>query len=269
MTEEKNLLDIPDFIPEYEQDVQYGYENKAGENLEKLLRKTSKNHCMYCYALLKSDRSNTGHMEHSIEKSLSENYLKECVPNIAIACTDCNLSLKRSGEKKRVEAVRTEIPEFEKNLVCLKGQCRNECSNYKELKRKYCDNGKIILQPFGVTGKYSRLKYQLQYDVEAAEFIPSKKVDYDQYDREFIKHHINQFRLNDSKYRTKALAEFIEDVIEADGKYRKEKEYSNYIVDLFKEKLEGMDQEMVFTYCRTLYMKYLLNFKNYEVNDDD
>lgn len=48
-------------------------------------------------------------------------------------------------------------------------------------------------------------------------------------DREFIKHHINQFRLKDSKYRKRALAEFMEDVIEADGKYRKEKEYSNYI----------------------------------------
>lgn len=68
-----------------------------------------------------------------------------------------------------------------------------------------------------------------QYDVEVAEFIPSKKIAYDQYDREFIKHHINQSRLKDSKYRKRALAEFIEDVIEADGKYRKEKEYSNYI----------------------------------------
>lgn len=70
MIEENWLLDIPSFFPQYDHGVDYGYKNKPGENLEALLRKTSKNHCMYCYSLLKNDRVNIGHLEHSIEKSL-------------------------------------------------------------------------------------------------------------------------------------------------------------------------------------------------------
>ena len=45
------LLDIPSFVPEYQEEIEYGYKNKPRENLEKILRKTSKNHCMYCYCL--------------------------------------------------------------------------------------------------------------------------------------------------------------------------------------------------------------------------
>ena len=62
-----------------------GYKNKAGKNLLELLRNISKNHCMYCYALLKSDRVDTGNLEHSIEKKLDEEHLEECVQNIALA----------------------------------------------------------------------------------------------------------------------------------------------------------------------------------------
>lgn len=72
MTEEKFLVDIPAFRPEYDRNTEYGYKNKPGSNLEQLLRKTSRNHCMYCYALLRVDRVNTGHLEHSIEKKLDE-----------------------------------------------------------------------------------------------------------------------------------------------------------------------------------------------------
>lgn len=52
LTEDIELLDIPDFQPKYDDGTEYGYKNKPGRNLEKLLRETSKNHCMYCYALL-------------------------------------------------------------------------------------------------------------------------------------------------------------------------------------------------------------------------
>lgn len=37
------LLDIPSFVPEYEEKTEYGYKNKARENLEKLLTEYSKN----------------------------------------------------------------------------------------------------------------------------------------------------------------------------------------------------------------------------------
>ena len=96
------LLDIPSFVPEYQQKIEYGYKNKPRENLEKLLRKTSKNHCMYCYSFLQNDRVNIGNLEHSIEKSIDEKHLTDCVPNISIVCPHCNQSLKRTGEKKEL-----------------------------------------------------------------------------------------------------------------------------------------------------------------------
>ena len=58
LIEENWLLDIPSFSPQYDHGVDYGYKNRPGENLEALLRKTSKNHCMYCYSLLRNDRVN-------------------------------------------------------------------------------------------------------------------------------------------------------------------------------------------------------------------
>ena len=80
MIEENWLLDLPSFLPEYEDGMNYGYKNKPGKNLETLLRETSNNHCMYCYSLLKNDRVNIGHLEHSIEKKLDEeSFLQEAI----------------------------------------------------------------------------------------------------------------------------------------------------------------------------------------------
>lgn len=261
LTKEPFLLDIPEFIPEYQKDVEYGYRGKAGENLEQLLRKTSDNHCMYCYALLKSDRVNTGHMEHSIEKSIDEEYLTECVPNISLACSYCNQSLKRIGEKKRIEAVMPVVKKFEKNLECKRSNCREECGNYNELKKEYCKNAKIILQPMGVKGEQTKCDYRIQYDIYNAEFIPSKNYSYDEEDLAYINHHISQFRLNDKGFKTRELAEFVEDVIEADGKYRKERKYSNYIVDLFMEKIQGMSQKETLGLCEKIHMRNLILFR--------
>ena len=58
-----------------------------------------------------------------------------------------------------------------------------------------------------------------------AEFIPSTRYQYDENDIDYIEHHINQFRLNDIGFKTNALVEFLEDVINADGKYREKKKY--------------------------------------------
>ena len=99
MTEESFLLDIPDFIPEYQEKI--------------------------------NDRVNIGQLEHSIEKSIDEEYLTECVPNISLACPYCNQSLKRIGEKKRVSAVKPVVKNFEKDLKCKKNSCKGECDNYK------------------------------------------------------------------------------------------------------------------------------------------
>lgn len=261
MTEEKFLVDIPVFRPEYDRNTEYGYKNKPGSNLEQLLRKTSRNHCMYCYALLRVDRINTGHLEHSIEKKLDEKNLTECVPNIALACPHCNLSLKRVGEKKRRNEMLEAQKRFSQNVKCVGKKCRNECEAYQNLKKTYCKISKIILQPFGVVGERSGLEYRIQYDVLNMEFIPSERYPYSEEDTEYIICHMNQFRLNDAGFKTRALMDFVEDVIEADGKYRKKSEYSNYIVDLFKEKLNDMDQQEVLALCEQIYIRNIALFR--------
>lgn len=261
MTEEPFLLDIPDFIPEYQEKINYGYKNKAGKNLEQLLRKVSDNHCMYCYAFLKNDRVNIGQLEHSIEKSIDEEYLTECVPNISLACPYCNQSLKRIGEKKRVSAVKPVVKNFEKDLKCKKNSCKGECDNYKALKKEYCKYAQIILQPMGVKGEQTKCDYRIQYDIYNAEFIPSKNYCYDKEDLAYINHHISQFKLNDKGFKTRALAEFVEDVIEADGKYRKDKKYSNYIVDLFMEKTQELSPEEILELCRKIHIRNLILFR--------
>ena len=261
MAEEKLLLDIPDFVPEYNKDIEYGYKNKPGRNLEKLLRNTSNNHCMYCYALLKCDRVNTGDLEHSIEKSIDKEHLTECVPNIALACPNCNQSLKRNGEKKRIEALTRVADTFRLSAKCEKKNCRDECDGYKKLKKEYCKVSQIILQPFGVFNEKTKQKYYIQYDVYNAEFVPSKKGTYTAEDIDYIQHHISQFKLNDPGIKTKALFNFVEDVINAEGKYREESEYSNLVVDLFKDKLKGMSQEEILKLCEDIFIKNLLAFR--------
>lgn len=63
-------------------------------------------------------------------------------------------------------------------------------------------------------------------------------------------------------FKTKALADFVEDVIEADGKYRENSEYPNYIVDLFKEKIKGMEQEKVLRLCEQIHIKNITLFRS-------
>lgn len=248
-------IDIPDFRTTYEVNTEYGYTGNAKKNLDKLLREKSKNHCMYCYALLRSDRVNTGNIEHAIEKDLSD-FLEDCVPNMGLACTHCNTSLKRVGEKRRKKYTKSAIQEFEENLECKGKKCKGECVKYKDLKGKYCEIGKIILQPGGVKGRISQCDYRIQYDILRAEFVPSSQYEYDAYDKEYIEHHINQFRLNDPEYKTTALAEFIEETIERDGKYSKRCRQSNYIVDLFIKKLEPLSQDEVLKICEKIYTTY-------------
>lgn len=209
------LLDIPDFSPSYEEKIEYGYKNKAGKNLLELLRNISKNHCMYCYALLKSDRVDTGNLEHSIEKKLDEEHLEECVQNIALTCSHCNQSLKRTGEEERCKKILPQIELFREKVNCSGKMCKQECDPYKELKQEYGKVSRIILQPHGVHGINSQLKYCLQYDVK-----------------------------------------------NADGKYREKKKYSNYIVDLFMEKLKDFSQTDVLKLCENLYTQYFLEFRS-------
>lgn len=108
-------------------------------------------------------------------------------------------------------------------------------------------------------GEISGLEYRMQYDIMKAEFVPSRKYNYDKEDIEILEQHIRQFKLNDSDFRTEALIEFIEDTIEADGRYSKHKnKYSNYIVDLFIEKIAKYTTKDVLKICERIYINYQL-----------
>lgn len=258
MDESIYILDMPDFRPVYSQKVLYGYSGKKGEKLKELLLETSNFHCMYCFASLKGDRTDLGEIEHSIEKTLND-HLIECVPNMAVTCKNCNQSLKRTGEKQRKDKILPYIDQYEKELDCQGAQCKAFCDAYGRLRSRYCRLNKLNLQPFGMRGEFSGLEYRIQYDIMKAEFIPSRKYGYDKEDIEILEHHIRQFKLNDTGFRTEALLEFIEDTIEADGKYSKHKnKYSNYIVDLFVKKIQRYTAKEILKICERIYINYQL-----------
>ena len=74
---------------------------------------------------------------------------------------------------------------------------------------------KIILQPKGVTsGKHI---YKIQYNLLKLTFEPSITVPYTDEEKEFINEHISKFNLNDSRYRTRELLKFCEDMINGDN----------------------------------------------------
>ena len=188
------LLDIHNFEPKYKSDTLYGYTGKGGENLKKLLTETSKGYCMYCYSRILVDRKNFGSLEHSIEK-INCNTLVNCSVNISIACSKCNLSFKKQGEKHR-KLSEEEIKEFERLAECS-ADCINKCSKYDDLRKSYAKKlgGEIILQPFGAKGKDGKKDLSIQYDVLNQKFIPSTTYQYDKKERQFIERHINRFNL--------------------------------------------------------------------------
>lgn len=252
------VLDMPDFQPVYAENIPYGYKGKRGRVLKKLLLETSYYHCMYCFASLKGDRTDLGELEHSVEKTLSDSLI-ECVPNISVTCNNCNGSLKRAGEKQRKGKMKPYIKQFEKNSNCKGIGCKGFCDAYAALRKHYCIINKLNLQPYGLKGSMSGLEYRIQYDIMNAEFIPSSRYSYDADDRDILEHHIRQFRLNDTDFRTGALIEFIEDTINADGKYSKRKNiYTNYIVDLFIEKIKHFSSETVLKICEKIYIHYTM-----------
>ena len=258
MDENIYVLDMPDFAPVYAADIQYGYSGKRGDELKKLLLETSKFHCMYCFANLKGDRTDLGEIEHSVEKTLSD-YLIECVPNMAVTCKNCNQSLKRVGEKQRKDKMVPYMKRYEKDLNCSSSECKTFCNAYAELRKEYCRINRLNLQPFGMTGVSSGSAYRIQYDIMSAEFIPSRKYCYDDEDIAILEHHIRQFKLNDTEYKTEALIQFIEDTIEADGKINKhENRYSNYIVDLFVNRIKDYSPQQVLKICEKIYINYQL-----------
>lgn len=255
------MIDIPKFQVTFEPNKKYGYSGKTRkENLCDALYRASKYYCMYCYSRIQIDNHRSGQLEHGIEKNISLKKLKECVPDIGLACSICNDKYKRYQEKYRIPTKKV-IEEFEKE-PCIEN-CTVECKAFLKLKRDYIRNEKahIILQPAGVTGEDTKQELLLQYDVLETEFIPSRKYDYSEAEKKFIWDHINRFHLNTAEDKTKQLIHFIEDVIEHDGRYTKV-EYNNLIVELFVEQvLSGKTQEEILKICSLIYSYSFSKFR--------
>lgn len=242
------ILEISSFVPTYDKNMHYGYEGVKGDKLADLLYKTTSGYCMYCYSRIEVDSKRFGHLEHSIEKRYSTR-LEQCAPNIGLACPKCNLSFKKVGEDGQV-FTKKQIESYEQS-VCIQQKCIKECSAYKKLKRAYLKKRKIILQPMGVTLR--KHTYKIQYNLLKLSFEHSTTVPYTDEEKEFINQHISKFNLNDSKYRTREILKFCEDVINGDTSLRKGK-YNNYIVDLFMDKLKNLDEQARLKLCGSIYM---------------
>ena len=259
MKEEILMLQIPKFQVKYSDEKKYAWSDKTGrENLKEVLTEASKGYCMYCYRRIVLDGQNFGHLEHSIEKDNSKEKLTDCVPNISIACSICNTSYKKRGEKKRKINLDL-VLKFEEK-ACIQN-CTTPCEEYKNLKKEYIKNkaAQIILQPFGIKGFDTGEEMELEYDVLDAEFKPSTFHSYSDAEKEFIKNHIIRFGLNEKQQKTKQLIHFLEDTINNDGRYTT-MEYNHMIVELFVEKLQGKTKEEIFKICSTIYEYAIMKF---------
>lgn len=260
------VLEIPNFKPHYKKWKQYGYKNpKEKVNTQRVLLEAGKGYCMYCYSRILVDGKLYGHLEHAIEKSNST-LLIECIPNIGIACSVCNDSFKKVGEKKR-KLPKIRIERFLKTCRCSannRKQCTVSCKALRTLQKVYYENeeAQIILQPMGVKGKYSGEDLKVQYDVLKSEFQPAVCTHtYSAEDLDFIEAHIQRFRLNDVLYRTCKLYEFVKNIVDSNGSIPSY-EYNNLVVEIFAEKLRGKTKEEVLKICNTIYVAGFLTMQS-------
>ncbi|MDE6314155.1 MAG: hypothetical protein K2M46_11175, partial [Lachnospiraceae bacterium] len=218
MSENLLILSIPKFKVDFLKNSGYRYRVEEEKNeLKKQLAKGSNGYCMYCYRRIVLDGQNFGHLEHAIEKSNS-NKLIDCVPNIAIACSVCNTSYKKRGEKQRKLSKKV-IVDFENNLC--DENCVKPCSAYLKLREEYVkkEHAHIILQPLGVKGNDSKEELEIEYNILDGEFKPSQNHRYTDKERQFIQNHIDRFQLNEKGIKTKQLLKFLKDTINNGGRY--------------------------------------------------
>ena len=250
-------IEIPAFKPKYKKWKRYGY-TKAVEksNLRTVLEASTEGYCMYCFSRIRVDQKLYANLEHAIEKGNSDKLI-ECIPNIGLTCVICNQTFKRIGERKRKLPVEV-IDQYEKSSKCSvknRKQCTVPCKALRVLQKSYShlSEAEIILQPMGIKGEDSHEELALQYNVLKMIFEPAKDMHtYSDRELRFIEAHINRFRLNDSQYRTRQLYDFVQNVIDSNGKMPTY-EYNNLIVKLFHEKLSDMPQEEIVKICESIF----------------
>lgn len=250
-------LQMPAFKPKYKKWKRYGCTNAVEKsNLRTVLEASTEGYCMYCFSRIRVDQKLYANLEHAIEKENSDKLI-ECIPNIGLSCTLCNQTFKRIGEQKRKLPIEI-IDHYEKSCKCSvenRKQCTVACKALRELQKSYShlSEAEIILQPMGIKGEDSYEELALQYNVLKMIFEPAKdRHTYSDRELRFIEAHINRFRLNDSQYRTRQLYDFVQNVIDSNGKMPTY-EYNNLIVKLFCEKLSDKSQEEIVKICESIF----------------
>lgn len=250
MPEDFFVIDIPVFAPFYDKDKKYGW-NKYKDALWDLLKETTGGYCMYCYDTVFVNEQKRGQIEHGIEKANSLKYLSDCVPNLGLACENCNQSYKRRGEAGRrlpVESIR----EFESD-ECQKYDCKKQCEKFEKLRNEYIKKGKILLQPFESRKQKDGKSLRLQYDLLKCKYVPSKSCgEYDEEDIEIINGHIKLFGLNSPERKNFEIGKYCKNVIDNES-IMSGVEYNNLIVDLFRKKLQSLEIEDAIKICRVVY----------------
>lgn len=126
-------------------------------------------------------------------------------------------------------------------------QCTVACKALRKLQIKYSSlpDAEILLQPMGIPGRDSNEILALQYNVEKMEFEPARNSHtYSDRELRFIEAHIKRFRLNDPKFRSRQLFNFIKNIIDNHGRLPAY-EYNNLTVTLFRKKLENKPPEEI------------------------
>lgn len=252
------LFEMPVFQPNYKKWKKYGYTNLIEKNnLKDTLEKSTGGYCMYCYTRVRVDGKLYANLEHAIEKNNSDKLI-ECIPNIGLSCPVCNQTFKRIGEKKR-KIQKADIVQYEGASKCsvkCRKQCVVPCKALRRLQKKYSKltDAEILLQPMGIQGEDSNERLSLQYNVINMEFEPAKDLHiYSDRELQFIEAHINRFRLNDPKFRSQQLYDFIKNVIDNNGNLLKY-EYNNLTVKLFCEKLTDKSSQEILKICKNIFI---------------
>lgn len=252
------LFEMPVFRPQYKKWKKYGYANfKEKNNLKDVLEESTGGYCMYCYARVRVDEKLYANLEHAIEKSNSDKLI-ECIPNIGLTCPVCNQTFKRIGERKR-KISKEDIAQYEESSKCsvkCRKQCTIPCKALRSLQKKYSSlpGAEILLQPMGIQSEDSDEILSIQYNVLNMKFEPAKDLHtYSDREIHLIEEHIKRFQLNDPKFRSRQLFNFVKNVIDNNGKLPKY-EYNNLTVKLFCEKLSDRSSGEILKICKKIYI---------------
>ena len=137
-------------------------------------------------------------------------------------------------------------------MNCQGNKCKKLCEKMKKIRKQYSGTGGILVPPFDNFG-INENKMEIQYDLLNARYIPSEKYNYTEEERKIIENHIKLFHLNSSERRNREVALYCKNVIDQESLLTGIR-YNNYIVDLFREKLEKLDNiSKAIEICKIIY----------------